>query len=214
MPSAAGEWLQRALSVPLSVLFLFASSHAAHANPDIYSALPEDIQVIKYVLGDADGDGTDEIGILYRTGNRVNLTFFHTADGKWKRWWDYSTGSDSSNLRLHSFDIRDVTGNGRNEVIVNLISPGSDLMASKVLVYDRVADSPSFSVLLEDSTRPAGYPLFGDLNGKSSVTFLDLGDENRSGHRRVYCWQGRAFEKCLEVPWGLANKNGPKPQDP
>jgi hypothetical protein len=33
-----------------------------------------------------------------------------------------------------------------------------------------------------------------------------MGSKDKSGHRRVYCWDGSAFEKCLEVPFGFVDE--------
>ncbi len=198
----------------MSVLFLCASIGTAAANPDIYSALPDDTKVVKYAMGDADGDGVEEIGILYRTGQTTNLTFFHSENDRWIRWWDYTAKMGKSGPGLYSFEITDATGDGSMEVIVNLVSPDRDVMISRVMEYAEGDAGASFKLLLEDSTRPAGYPLLGSFNGKPSITFLDLGDDSQPGHRRVYCWDGSSFEKCVELPFGVVKKSSPRSQVP
>jgi hypothetical protein len=34
-----------------------------------------------------------------------------------------------------------------------------------------------------------------------SVTFMRMATRERSGYRRVYCWNKKRFEKCVEVEW-------------
>ncbi len=205
----------RRLLILLIPVIMTLSTTIALANQDIYDALPEDVEVKRYIMNDLDGDSTDEIGILYRTEGELALTIFHAQAGHWKRWWDLEGSGSGGNLNLQSFDLVDVNGDGSVEILVNFITPDRNSMLSRVLSLKGARGSePDVSVLLEDFTSPAGYPVLGDLEGRPSITFLDMGSRNRSGYRRVYCWDGSAFEKCLEVPFGLVNQAGPKSQDP
>ncbi len=200
------------LLVPVITIIFITT---ALANQDIYDALPEDVEVKRYIMSDLDGDSMDEIGILYQAKGRLALTIFQAQAGRWKKWWGLEGSGPGGNLNLQSFDLVDVNGDGNVEILVNFITPDRSSMFSQILSFNGARGSePDVSVLLEDFTSPAGYPVLGDREGRPSVTFLDMGSKDRTGYRRVYCWDGAAFEKCLEVPWGLVNQAGPKSQDP
>jgi len=200
------------LLVPvITIIFITA----ALANQDIYDALPEDVKVKRYIMNDLDGDSMDEIGILYQTEGGLAITIFQAQAGRWKKWWDLEGSGPGGNLILQSFDLVDVNGDGKGEILVNFITPDRSSMFSQILSLKGARGTePDFSVLLEDFTNPAGYPVLGDQEGRPSVTFLNMGSKDRTGYRRVYCWDGSAFEKCVEVPFGLVNQAGPKSQDP
>ncbi len=189
-------------SILLVFVITIITITSAFANQDIYNALPEDVEVKRYIMKDLDGDSMDEIGILYQTEGGLALTVFQAQAGRWARWWDLE--GSGGNLNLQSFDLVDVNGNGSGEILINFISPDRSRMFSRVLSLKEIQGSElEVSVLLEDFTSPAGYPVLGDQEGRPSVTFLDMGSKDKSGHRRVYCWDGSVFEKCLEVPWGV-----------
>ncbi len=207
----------RSLFDPILLVFFITifSINNAFANQDIYDALPEDVEVKRYIMNDLDGDSTDEIGILYRTEGGLALTIFQAQAGRWKRWWDLEGSGPGENLDLQSFDLVDVNGDGSGEILINFITPDRSSMFSRILSLKGARGSdPEVFVLLEDFTSPAGYPVLGDQEGRPSVTFLDMGSKGRSGYRRVYCWDGSAFEKCMEVPFGLVNRDSPMSQDP
>jgi len=194
----------------LIVALIIALPAPSAANNEVYALLPADVEVAHYAVGDVDGDSLDELAVLYRTGGRQALTLFHAREGRWIRWWDLSdTASGRGGLTLHSFDVLDSTGDGIPELSVHFTSPGGATMVIRVLGFYR-SDSgePSFRVLLEDFTLPAGYPVYGSEDSRPSVTFLNMGGRDAQGnslhgYSRVYCWTGTGFEKCGETIWEI-----------
>jgi len=174
------------------------------ANPDVYAALPADTRVIQYGLGDLDGDLLDELAVLYTSGGAVNLALFKAEKGRWSLWWkDSALLSGMDGASPSSVELADVNGDGRSEILFYFLTGGGSGMASRILAIDTAGPgSLATEVLLEDTTVPPGYPLFGSEDGVPSITFLRMplvkGD---TGYRRVYCWDGKRFEKCVEVKW-------------
>jgi len=194
----------------ISILFLFfiLLSGPAAANTEVYALLPGDVAVTGYAVGDIDGDSLDELALLYRTGGRQALSLFHARDGHWTRWWDLpETSSTQGGLTLHSFGILDSNGSGTPEIALYLTSPGGATMVTRILGFVRSdSQEPGFRILLEDFTLPAGYPVYGSLEDRPSVTFLNMGGRDTKGkplpgYSRVYCWETDRFEKCDETVW-------------
>jgi hypothetical protein len=100
-------------------------------------------------------------------------------------------------------ELADVNGDGDDEILTYYLTGNGGGMATRIIELDTTdPDHPAAGVLLEDTIVPPGYPLFGSENGVPSVTFLKIPlRRSDSGHRRVYCWDGDRFEKCLEIPW-------------
>lgn len=193
------------------VIFLFffiLLSGPAAANSEVYALLPADVEVTGYAVGDVDEDSLDELALLYRTGGRQALSLFHARDGRWIRWWDLpETSSTQGGLTLHSFGLLDSNGDGTPEIALYLTSPGGATMVTRILGFVGLdTQEPEFRILLEDFTLPAGYPVFGSLEDRPSVTFLNMGGRDTKGkplpgYSRVYCWDGGSFEKCDETVW-------------
>ncbi len=191
-----------------AAVLIFFSADAALADDSVYSLLPPDIEVVQYRLGDIDGDGQEEMGLLFRWHEKMNLTVFRAVNGRWARWWDLGEPSSPGKGRsLHSFDMVDTNGDGSSEISLYLLSPGGGSMITRILEFTGAGNNgPHFETILKDVTMPPGYPIYGTENGSSSVTFLNMGGESidgtkRPGYRRVYCWSSKRFEKCLEVKW-------------
>ena len=72
------------LSASLVVFLPLKSS----ANSDVYDVLPADTHVLQYSQADFDGDGGQELAVLYTTGEETRLTLFKADSGRWSRWWD------------------------------------------------------------------------------------------------------------------------------
>jgi len=180
----------------------------ALANSDVYKVLPPDTRVLQYNLADIDGDAVKELAILYRAGGKTHMALFKAKSGRWFRWWD-----DDGTLELPDgslpmgFETADVNGNGRAELLTYYLTGNNSSMTTRILAL-KEADTmdPAFEVILKDATSPPGYPILGIEGSWSSVTFLHMGTDRENGYRRVYCWNGKAFEKCEEVSWGKAEK--------
>lgn len=187
-----------------AILALLAFSAQVRANPDVYAVLPEDTRVVQYGMGDLDGDLTEELAVLYTSGGAASLALFKADSGHWSLLLTDSallTGTEGASPS--SVEIADVNGDGTGEVLFYYLTGDRRGMVTRVLDLDTSAPAePGVRILLEDTTVPPGYPLFGFEDGSPSVTFLEMplarGD---TGHRRVYCWDGEKFERCVEVPW-------------
>ena len=186
-----------------SSLLLFLTAAPAPANPDVYAALPSGIRVLQYGLGDIDGDNYKELAVLYTAEGSEQLALFKADAGRWAKWSDGSNSikrEDGATAR--SMELTDINGDGTNEVLVYYLSAGEGAMVTRVLSIDNNGGgSPRLFTLLEDKTVPPGYPLLGSEGQKPSVTFLQMGNGKSDGLRRVYCWNGESFDKCVEVVW-------------
>jgi len=173
------------------------------ANPDVYGVLPADIRVLQFSLADFDGDTREELAVLYTTADETRLTLFREDSGHWSRWWDDNgaiNGQDGSAPR--SLETVDTNGDGKAEMLTYYLTEENTAMAARILALDdQDPANPAFSVILEDMTAPPGYPLLGTEGQSPSVTFMRMASEEKNGYRRVYCWDGDAFEKCKEVVW-------------
>jgi len=173
------------------------------ANPDVYSVLPADTRILQYSLADFDGDAREELAVLYTASSETRLTLFRENSGHWARWWDDNGAIhrlDGNEPR--SFEAVDTNGDGRAEVLAYYLTDKNTAMAARILSLDEQnLGNPVFKVILEDITTPPGYPLLGMEEMAFSVTFMRMATEEKSGYRRVYCWNGESFEKCVEVVW-------------
>jgi hypothetical protein len=174
------------------------------ANQDVYASLPADTRVIQYDMGDIDGDSREELAVLYLSQSRIRLALFRVQAGRWSRWGkDIDPSGEKAGAIPRSIEIYDSNGDGKDEVVIYSLAPDGSGMTTRIFSV-RVEGStvPVAFVLLEDVVSPPGYPLFGSEDGKPSVTFLIMPSERGGdGHRRVYCWEGDRFEKCVEVKW-------------
>lgn len=173
------------------------------ANSDVYDVLPPDTRILQYSLADFDGDNVEELATLYTSDGKTHITLFKGKSGHWFRWWDGDMALELSDgsmpLRLETVDTN---GDGRAEILAYYLTGNKGSMTARILtLQDPGSTNPVFEVILEDSTSPPGYPLLGTEGSSSSVTFLRMATEKENGYRRVYCWNGTAFEKCKEVPW-------------
>lgn len=175
------------------------------ANPDVYGVLPADTRILQYSLADFDGDARKELAILYTTADETHLTLFRGDSGRWSRWWDDNGAlkrQDGNTLR--SLETVDTNGDGRAEMLTYYLTEKNTAMATRILALDdRDPANPVFNVILEDATSPPGYPLLGMEGQAFSVTFMRMASEQGNGYRRVYCWNGQSFEKCVEVEWEM-----------
>ncbi|UCF89355.1 MAG: hypothetical protein JSV70_03710, partial [bacterium] len=190
--------------VALFALLLGAALPAgSHANSDVYSALPGDTRILQYGLADFEGDAVKELAVLYTTAGQARLTFFRGESGRWSRWWDDEgviDGQDGETVR--SLEAADTNGDGRDEVLLYYLTKGNAAMKARILMMgDGDGNNPVFDVILEDMTAPPGYPLLGTEGQAVSVTFMKMASGEDDGYRRVYCWDGEAFEVCKEVVW-------------
>jgi len=177
---------------------------SAMANPDVYASLPSDTRVIQYGLGDLDGDSREELAVLYSSRGLTRLALFESRSGRWSRWGkDIGPAAEKNGAAARSVELLDINGDGKEEIIIYYLTAGSRAMEARILAFRTgKSNGPRAVVLLEDQVSPPGYPLFGTEDGKPCVTFLKMSSElGESGHRRVYCWEGDRFEKCVEVPW-------------
>ena len=176
---------------------------ASFANPDVYNVLPEDTRILQYSLADFDGDSREELAVLYTTADETRLTLFKGESGRWSRWWDDNgaiNGQDGDAPR--SLETVDTNGDGIAEILTYYLTEKNTAMAARILALDGGdLDNPDFNVVLEDVTAPPGYALLGTEGQAYSVTFMRMPSEEVNGYRRVYCWNGEMFEKCLEVEW-------------
>ena len=192
------------LYLALGLLTLLPALDQAFAHPDVYAALPEDTRVIQYGLGDPDGDSREELAVLYTSGGKVRITLFKAGSGRWYSWWeDGSSLVEKGGTKPHTLEMADLTGDGIDEILIYYMSEDGKALHTRILALSTSESaSPAFSIILEDKTAPPGYPLFGSENGSPSVTFLKIPLENgEDGYRRVYCWDGEQFERCVEVLW-------------
>jgi len=183
---------------------LAAVTGSAKADADVYAALPEDTRVVQYGLSDLDGDSRKELAVFFTSGNTVRLALFRADAGRWSLWWEAPvprTGLEPGSPR--SMELVDTNGDGKDEILTYCLAEKAGAMITRILALNtRKQSRPTIRTLLEDLTSPPGYPLFGFEGGLPSVTFLKMPSENGSdGYRRVYCWKGDRFEKCVEVPW-------------
>jgi hypothetical protein len=188
----------------LGLIYLLVSADQLRANPDVYAVLPADTRVIQYGLGDPDGDSKEELAVLFVSDGAANLTLFKAESGHWTRWWtDGGLLSGISGASPSSVELVDVNGDGKDDVITYHLTEDGKGMTARIITLDITDhDNPAAGILLEDTTAPPGYPLFGSEDGVPSVTFLKMPlNKGDTGHRRVYCWDGDRFEKCVEVPW-------------
>jgi hypothetical protein len=193
-------------TVIISLVFVVLSAvlpAASFANPDVYNVLPADTRILQYSLADFDGDAREELAIFYTTADETRLTLFREDSGRWSRWWDDNgaiNGQDGKAPR--SLETVDTNGDGSAEILTYYLTEGNTAMASRILALDnRDLANPVFNVILEDMTAPPGYPLLGTEGQEFSVTFMRMASEEGNGYRRVYCWNGESFEKCVEVEW-------------
>ncbi|MCK5351182.1 VCBS repeat-containing protein [bacterium] len=173
------------------------------ANPDVYSVLPADTRILQYSLADFDGDAREELAVLYQTADETRLTLFREDSGRWSRWWDDNGAINRQDGNaLRSLETVDTNGDGRAEMLAYYLTEKNTAMAARILALDdQDLANPVFNVILEDMTAPPGYPLLGTEGQAHSVTFMRMASEEGNGYRRVYCWDGERFEKCLEVEW-------------
>lgn len=176
---------------------------ASYANPDVYSVLPADTRVLTFGLADLDGDKRQELAVLYTTADDTHLTLFREESGRWARWWDDKgiiTMKDASTPR--SLEAADTNGDGRAEILLYYLAEKNTAMAARILsLDDQDPANPAFRIILQDATSPPGYPLLGTEEDAPSVTFMRMATRKSNGYRRVYCWNGEAFEVCKEVVW-------------
>jgi hypothetical protein len=191
---------------PVTILFLLifclaaGQPLAASANDDVYSALPDDIEVIQFMTGDIDGDSVNELGIMYTWRRSPRLSIFRGDSGRWQRWFEVDgTFIHRDGLDVRSFELADATGDGVAELLLYHVDRRRGGMLTTVLTWTASEPDPGFNPVLEDRTVPAGYPLLGREEDRPAITFLNMG--NGDGYRRVYCWNGDKFEKCKEVVW-------------
>jgi len=189
-------------------LFIYQAGECG-ANDAVYSALPEDIEVLSYKLGDIDGDSRDELGVLYRSGDRINLALFSAPSENWTLLFELGKyDSFFQGEPIYSFEMADTDGDNTSEVLTYYLVQGGDALATRILKYREGEKRASLYRTLEDTTSPPGYPLLGITKGLPSVTFMHMGDPGTEssgspGYQRTWCWDGTSFEKCLEVPWGV-----------
>ena len=173
------------------------------ATPDVYSVLPADTRILQYSLADFDGDAREELAVLYQTADETRVTLFREDSGRWSRWWDDNGAINRQDGNaLRSLETVDTNGDGRAEMLAYYLTEKNTAMAARILALDdQDLANPVFNVILEDMTAPPGYPLLGTEGQAHSVTFMRMASEEGNGYRRVYCWDGERFEKCLEVEW-------------
>ncbi len=176
---------------------------APSANPDVYSVLPADTRILQYSLADFDGDAREELAVLYQTADETRVTLFREDSGRWSRWWDDNGAINRQDGNApRSLETVDTNGDGRAEMLAYYLTEKNTAMAARILALDdQDLANPVFNVILEDMTAPPGYPLLGTEGQAHSVTFMRMASEEGNGYRRVYCWDGERFEKCLEVEW-------------
>jgi hypothetical protein len=196
--------LKTILAVTISATWaVLAVPGNALANADVYKALPADTRVVSYSLGDHDGDGQEELAVLYSSDGGIHLTLFKPDSGHWSKWSDVKGPyvlKDGTWPR--SMESADANGDGRDEVLTYYVVENNTAMAARILALKNVdLPTPTFEVILQDVTSPAGYPLLETEDGAFSVTFMRMASRTSSGYRRVYCWKGNTFEKCKEVEW-------------
>ena len=195
------------LAAACSFLLLLLVAGSASANPDVYAALPADITVLQYGLGDVDGDSQKELAVLYSTDNKARLALFKAQAGRWTKWSDGSKPLEREDgAGPRTMEITDANGDGADEIIAYYladgISGGEPSMVTRVLsLHINGTGQPELRNILEDRTVPPGYPLLGSEGQKPSVTFLQMSNGKSNGQRLVYCWNGNSFEKCVEVVW-------------
>ena len=203
---------RRPVHVPPSLLpaasllgfFLLLTPVSVPANPDVYSVLPEDTRVLQFGLGDLDGSEGEELAVLFTTGEETRLTLFKGEAGHWVLWWqDGGLLPGEDGILPRSLEIADTNGDGRDEILTYALTEGGGALRARILsLRDPGEEDPVFQVILEDRTSPPGYPLLGREEARPSVTFLKMASgEGESGYRRVYCWDGEKFERCLEEEW-------------
>lgn len=176
------------------------------ADSDVYNVLPADTRVLQYDLADFDGDAVEELAILYTTADETRLTLFRGDSGHWSRWWDDNGAIDREDeSTIRSLETGDINGDGRAEILVYYLTEHNMALVTRILSLDDPPDpaNPIFKVILEDATSPPGYPVLGKEGEDFSVTFMRMASGSDNGFRRVYCWNGEAFEKCKEVVWEL-----------
>ncbi len=187
----------------VSTLLLFLTAAPAPADPDVYAALPPGIRVLQYDVGDVTGDHRKELAVLYTSDGSTSLALFRAQSGRWSKWADGDNSlkrDDGATAR--SMELTDTNGDGTDEILAYYLTSGDTAMVTRVLSIDANGGGPpAFRNILEDKTVPPGYPLLGTEGSKPSVTFLQMGSRNSSGLRRVYCWDGKSFEQCVEVVW-------------
>lgn len=175
----------------------------APANPDVYAALPAGIRVLQYGLGDMDGDQRKELAVLYTKEGASRLALFRPEAGRWSKVTDGTAALKMKEEATPRFmEIADTNGDGTDEILAYYLADGDGSMVTRVLSLDSEGTgTPELRAILEDRTVPPGYPLLGSEGEKPSVTFLQMGNGSTDGLRRVYCWEGKKFEKCLEIVW-------------
>ncbi len=198
--------IQPARAVIIFLLAAILSSiipAVSFANPDVYSVLPADTRILQYSLADFDGDAREELAVLYQTADETRVTLFREDSGRWSRWWDDNGAINRQDGNaLRSLETVDTNGDGRAEMLAYYLTEKNTAMAARILALDdQDLANPVFNVILEDMTAPPGYPLLGTEGQAHSVTFMRMASEEGNGYRRVYCWDGERFEKCLEVEW-------------
>ena len=198
--------IQPGITLPIllfAILLISLLPAVSSANPDVYDVLPDDTRILQYSLADFDGDSREELAVLYTTADKTRLTLFRGDSGRWSRWWDDGGGislQDGSAPR--SLETVDTNGDGRAEMLAYYLTENNTAMAARILTLDdRDPANPVFNVILEDMVSPPGYPLVGMEGQAFSVTFLRMATPKGSGYRRVYCWNQKRFEKCVEVEW-------------
>ena len=175
-----------------------------NAHPDVYKALPPDITVVQYGLGDLAGDSVKELAVLFTAGDETRLAVFTAQKGRWALLIEGPAprlGFEAGTPRC--LEMVDANLDGRDEILTHSLSLRDNSMITRIVKLEKPDGSPpSLRVLLEDMISPPGYPLFGTEEGMASVTFLKMPQEDGgAGYRRVYCWKGDRFERCIEETW-------------
>jgi len=208
LTSLAGHPCRRGFPFLIPLFFFFSVSVLTaievNAHPDVYEALPPDTIVAQYGLGDLTGDPARELAVLFTAGGETRLAIFTAQKGRWALLIE----SPAPRLGFeagtpHCLEMVDANLDGRDEILTHSLSLRDNSMITRIVKLEKAdGTSPSLRVLLEDVISPPGYPLFGIEKGMPSVTFLKMPQEDGgAGYRRVYCWKGDRFERCIEETW-------------
>ncbi len=155
----------------------------AGCGGDSSTPLPEGFEVLSQARGDLDGDGRPESVRLVGRG-AVGESLFRedlclAVDGSAVLWPLPSSSSSGYGATLA---LVDVTGDGRQEVLVTADTGGSGgIVAGAVVRVDRETDTWSYRTLLDSEAGPR--PVFDGALADDCVARLEIRSPGVSPHR-------------------------------
>ncbi|HEV7241181.1 MAG TPA: C1 family peptidase [Thermoanaerobaculia bacterium] len=151
---------------------------------------------LKFLVGDVNGDGKDEIVQLWDHGGQLAMIVYSWSNGAMTTLW--STGNIGQGSPGIKWLIGDVNGDGNAEV-VQLYNKGGQL-GMNVYGWSSGAMSTIFS--RSDMGQGQGNEgwLIGDMTGNGSDNVVQLFDSSGSLGMNIFAWRSNAMTTIWSTP--------------